>query len=198
MLAVPAGVAGTYSRCPSHLSGLPGFAVQERDRAAGQQRRTGQTRRWRPNVWTYPGASSFGFDARRGLKDHPTDKPTAMLDDALLDLSNRGDIVIDPFLGSGSPLIVELDLLYVYVMAADTRPRHAIQRVLLETGEAFDVLAARRSREAAPRERAFGTRALCLWMESVWLLLGDGPRRWSGPSVLVFLGPWPFRCEDPC
>ena len=32
-------------------------------------------------------------------------KPTAMLADALLDLSNRGDIVLDPFLGSGSTLI---------------------------------------------------------------------------------------------
>ena len=31
--------------------------------------------------------------------------PTAMLEDALLDLTNRGDIVIDPFLGSGSTLI---------------------------------------------------------------------------------------------
>src|ERR1700722_9209840 len=77
----------------------------------------GKPGRWRPNVWPYPGASSLGFDARRGLKDHPTDKPTAMIDDALLDLSNRGDIVIDPFLGSGSPLIVELYLLYVYVIA---------------------------------------------------------------------------------
>jgi hypothetical protein len=34
---------------------------------------------------TYPGASSLGSDARRGLKDHPTVKPTAMLEDALLD-----------------------------------------------------------------------------------------------------------------
>jgi hypothetical protein len=52
-----------------------------------------------------------------------TDKPTAMLGDALLDLSNRGDIVTDPFLGSGSTLIaadkighvsrgVDLDSLY--------------------------------------------------------------------------------------
>jgi DNA modification methylase len=47
----------------------------------------------------------FGSDARRGLRDHPTVKPTAMLDDALLDVTNRGDIVIDPFLGSGSGLI---------------------------------------------------------------------------------------------
>ena len=60
-------------------------------------------------------------------KDHPTVKPTAMLEDALLDLTNRGDIVIDPFLGSGSTLIaadktgrvcrgVELDPLYVDVI----------------------------------------------------------------------------------
>src|SRR5271169_2914719 len=50
-----------------------------------------------------------------------------MLEDALLDLTDRGDIVIDPFLGSGSTLIaaektdrvcrgVELDPLYVDVI----------------------------------------------------------------------------------
>jgi DNA modification methylase len=65
----------------------------------------GKRGRWRSNVWTYPGASSLGSDARRGLKDHPTVKPTAMLEDALLDLTNRSDILIDPFLGSGSTLI---------------------------------------------------------------------------------------------
>ena len=46
----------------------------------------GKRGRWRSNVWTYPGASSVGSDARRGLRDHPTVKPTAMLDDALLDV----------------------------------------------------------------------------------------------------------------
>jgi DNA modification methylase len=61
-------------------------------------RRRSKRGRWRSNVWTYPGASSLGSDARRGLKDHPTVKPTAMLEDAFLDLTNRGDIVIDPFL----------------------------------------------------------------------------------------------------
>jgi DNA modification methylase len=32
-------------------------------------------------------------------------KPTAMLQDALIDLTNRGEIVLDPFLDSGSTLI---------------------------------------------------------------------------------------------
>src|SRR5208337_219261 len=31
----------------------------------------GKRGRWRSNVWTYPGASSLGSDARRGLVDHP-------------------------------------------------------------------------------------------------------------------------------
>lgn len=87
----------------------------------------GKNGRWRSNVWTYPGASSLGSDARRGLREHPTVKPALLLQDALLDLTNRGDIVLDPFLGSGSTLIaadktgricraVELDPLYVDVI----------------------------------------------------------------------------------
>ena len=36
-------------------------------------------------------------NARRGLEDHPTVKPIAMLADALFDLTNRREIVLDPF-----------------------------------------------------------------------------------------------------
>ena len=121
----------------------------------------GKRGRWRSNVWTYPGASSLGSDARRGLKDHPTVKPTAMLEDALLDLSNRGDIVVDPFLGSGSTLIaadktgrvcrgVELDPLYVDAIVRQYEAATGKRAVLIETGEAFDRPIARRPREAAP------------------------------------------------
>ena len=117
--------------------------------------------RWRSNVWTYPGASSLGSDARRGLKDHPTVKPTAMLEDALLDLTNRGDLVIDPFLGSGSTLIaaeatgrvcrgVELDPLYVDVIIRRYEAATGDPAVLVETGETFQALGARRGRETAP------------------------------------------------
>src|SRR5829696_6571722 len=61
----------------------------------------GRHGRWRSNVWTYPGASSLGSDARKGLRSHPTVKPTAMLEDALLDLTHRDDIVLDRIRASG-------------------------------------------------------------------------------------------------
>lgn len=65
----------------------------------------GRRGRWRSNLWTYPGASSLGSDARKGLQHHPTVKPVALLADALLDLTERDEVVLDPFLGSGSTLI---------------------------------------------------------------------------------------------
>jgi DNA modification methylase len=94
------------------------------------------------------------------LKDHPTVKPTAMLEDALLELTDRGDIVIDPFLASGSTLIaadktgrvrrgVELDPPYVEVIARRCEAATGHPAVLIETGEAFDFLMARRARETA-------------------------------------------------
>ena len=120
----------------------------------------GKRGRWRSNVWTYPGASSLGSDARRGLKDHPTVKPTALLEDALLDVSNRGDVVIDPFLGSGSTLIaadktrrvchgVELDPLYVDVIVRRYEAASDQEAMLVNTGETFKELEARRAAEAA-------------------------------------------------
>jgi DNA modification methylase len=121
----------------------------------------GKRGRWRSNVGTYPGASSLGSDARRGLRVHPTVKPTAMLENALLDLSNRGDIVIDPFLGSGSALIaaentkrvcrgVELDPLYVDVIVRRYEAATGNPAILVGTGETFQALGARRASEAAP------------------------------------------------
>src|SRR5271170_5604860 len=120
----------------------------------------GKRGRWHSNVWTYPGASSLGSDARRGLIDHPTVKPTALLEDALLDVSNRGDIVIDPFLGSGSTLIaaettgrvcrgVELDPLYVDIIVRRYEAAGGEAAVHVESGETFQALARRRALERA-------------------------------------------------
>jgi DNA modification methylase len=83
-----------------------------------------------------------------------------MLEDALLDLSNCGDLVIDPFLGSGSTLIaadktghvcrgVEVDPLYVDVIVRRYEAATGNLAILAETGEAFEAVAARRVSETA-------------------------------------------------
>jgi DNA modification methylase len=69
-----------------------------------------------------------------------------MLEDALIDLTNRGDIVLDPFLGSGSTLIaaenssracygVELDPLFIDVIIRRYEAATRTTAVLAETGE---------------------------------------------------------------
>jgi DNA modification methylase len=86
----------------------------------------GQFGRNRSNVWHYPGANSFARSGAEGnlLALHPTVKPAAMVADAILDCTERGAIVLDAFLGSGTTVIaaertgrccygVELDPVYV-------------------------------------------------------------------------------------
>ncbi|MEI2733785.1 MAG: DNA methyltransferase [Rhodoblastus sp.] len=41
----------------------------------------------------------------KGLQDHPTVKPTEMLQEALIDLTHREEFVLEPFGGSESTLI---------------------------------------------------------------------------------------------
>jgi DNA modification methylase len=64
----------------------------------------GQFGRYRTNVWNYPGANSFSRNTEEGnlLELHPTVKPVALVADAIMDVSARGDIVLDCFLGRGN------------------------------------------------------------------------------------------------
>jgi DNA modification methylase len=67
----------------------------------------GRFGRSRSNVWNYPSASSLARTAEEGnpLAMHPTVKPLALICDMLLDASVKGDIVADPFSGSGTTVI---------------------------------------------------------------------------------------------
>ncbi|HEX3918853.1 MAG TPA: DNA methyltransferase [Caulobacteraceae bacterium] len=65
----------------------------------------GKNGRNRSNVWSYPGVSGFGADKARERAMHPTVKPLALVKDALLDVSNKGDLVLDLFGGSGTTLM---------------------------------------------------------------------------------------------
>ena len=84
------------------------FAVWRKGKARHRNNvELGRFGRSRSNVWTYPGANSFGRSSDEGnlLALHPTVKPVALIADAILDSTCRGDLVLDPFLGSGSTLI---------------------------------------------------------------------------------------------
>lgn len=112
----------------------------------------GKHGRSRSNVWRYPGTSGFRKGRLQDLKAHPTVKPIALVADAIKDCTRRGDIVLDPFMGSGTTILaaertgrrafgLEIDSLYV-----DTAIRHwqdftKRDAILASTGQTFDELA---------------------------------------------------------
>jgi DNA modification methylase len=82
------------------------FVFGKRDATRINNVQLGKHGRNRTNVWNYPGMNSFARRGRaRGLDFHPTVKPIAMVSDAILDVTHRGDIVLDPFCGSGTTIL---------------------------------------------------------------------------------------------
>lgn len=86
----------------------------------------GETGRYRTNVWSYPGVNGFRKGRMADLAAHPTVKPTTLVADAIRDVSRRGEIVLDPFCGSGTTILaaertgrrarcIELEPMYVDV-----------------------------------------------------------------------------------
>src|SRR5262249_13810048 len=67
----------------------------------------GKHGRDRSNLWRYPGIRTESRSSEEGnlLALHPTVKPVRLVADALLDCTARGEIVLDPFLGSGTTLL---------------------------------------------------------------------------------------------
>ena len=65
----------------------------------------GKHGRNRTNVWDYASVNSFAGSRREDLALHPTVKPIALVADAIQDVTRRGELVLDTFLGSGTTLI---------------------------------------------------------------------------------------------
>jgi DNA modification methylase len=79
----------------------------------GEVKRIWNGQRDKSNVWN--------FDRDRNVK-HPTNKPVQLIKFALLNSSNKNNIIIDPFLGSGSTLIAcEKTNRTCYGMELDTK-----------------------------------------------------------------------------
>jgi hypothetical protein len=109
----------------------------------------GKHGRWRSNVWQYPGANAFGPTRNADLAAHPTVKPVALIADAIRDVSKRGDIVLDPFIGSGTTILaaertgrrgvgIEIDPLYVDTALRRWESITGKAATLASNGQTFD------------------------------------------------------------
>ncbi|MEJ1937249.1 DNA methyltransferase, partial [Nostoc sp. NIES-2111] len=108
----------------------------------------GSNGRYRTNVWDHPGMASFGKGRDESLSMHPTVKPVGLLVEAIKDVTDIGDIVVDTFLGSGSTLIAaqkchrvcygsELDPIYADAIIRRFETLTGIEAVHIETGLTF-------------------------------------------------------------
>jgi DNA modification methylase len=123
----------------------------------------GRHGRNRSNVWTYAGVNSFGAGRDEALAMHPTVKPVALVADALRDCTSKGDLVLDPFLGSGTTVIaaekigrrcfgLEYEPAFVDVAVRRWQAYTKADAILEGDGRSFDEIAQERERKEG-RER---------------------------------------------
>ncbi len=105
----------------------------------------------RSNVWAYRSVSSFGRESEEGklLALHPTVKPVALVADAILDCSSRGELILDPFAGSGTTIIaaertgrrcfgIEIDPKYVDTIVRRFQAYTGLRATNAVTGSLFN------------------------------------------------------------
>src|SRR5262249_45947826 len=115
----------------------------------------GRSGRYRTNVWDYRGVNTLRPGRLNDLAMHPTVKPVALVIDAIKDCSRRGEIVLDPFSGSGTTIVaaeksqrraraVEIDPLYVDVAIRRWEKQTGGQATHGASGRTFTQVAAER------------------------------------------------------
>jgi len=118
----------------------------------------GKHGRNRTNVWDYAGMNTMRGGRLEELAMHPTVKPVALVADAIMDCSRRGDIVLDCFGGSGTTLIaaeqtgrvaylMEIDPIYVDVTVKRYQKFTGKDAVHAATGLTFQQLENERARK---------------------------------------------------
>ena len=153
------GMGGLY-RSAHEL--IPTFVKGKSPKANNVQ--LGRHGRDRTNVWSYPGATTPGSSAAKANKHHPTPKPIEMVEDAILDVTSRGELVLDPFMGSGTTLLaaerarrttagIEIDPAYVDVCIRRWEELTGADAIHVQSGSTFKQLAERPADEEFEGER---------------------------------------------
>lgn len=115
----------------------------------------GRHGRYRTNVWRYAGMNSISAARDESLCLHPTIKPVALVADAIMDVTRRGDIVLDGFVGAGTTILaadqvgriaygIELEPGYVDVTIRRWHALTGDTACLAGNGAAFEDVAAAR------------------------------------------------------
>ena len=142
------GGMGTFYRSKHELV----FAFKVGDAPHTNTFGLGDGGRYRTNVWDYAGVNTMKKDRMAEIGMHPTVKPVGLVADAILDVSKRGAMVLDPFGGSGTTLIaaertgrvarlIEFDPLYCDVIVRRFEAYTGRRAKLAATGEVFEVVA---------------------------------------------------------
>jgi len=109
--------------------------------------------------WTLPICSGGErLKDQNGRKAHPTQKPEALLHRVILASSNPGDVILDPFFGTGTTGAVarRLGRRWLGIERDEAYARVALERIAAIAPLADDILEVSRSRRAEPRV-PFGT-----------------------------------------
>jgi hypothetical protein len=145
---------GSFYRSQHELIGI--FRVGEEPHRNNVE--LGRFGRNRSNVWTYAGVNTFGKGRMEALAAHPTVKPVALVADALLDCSARGDVVLDQFVGSGTTILaaekvgrvaigIEYEPRYVDVSILRWQRMTRLEATLAGDGRSFEDISAARATE---------------------------------------------------
>jgi DNA modification methylase len=113
-----------------------------------------------PTIWTSPSPKFIMGASDEEKFDHPTQKPVALMRRPILNHTKRGELIYEPFLGSGTTLAaaemtgrvccgLELDPKYVDVVVRRWQQLSGKQAVLDGSSRTFDEVAHMRLKQAA-------------------------------------------------
>ncbi len=117
----------------------------------------------RSNLWRYAGATGGRKSDEDDFSLHPTVKPVQMVRDAILDVTALGEMVLDPFLGSGTTLLaaerahrvcvgLEISPAYIDVAVRRWEKMTGLEARLTGTGQTFSEVRAERASESTRKE----------------------------------------------